>query len=386
MLYCISWFDFFNFRGKEFRKDFDKLSVLRSLFPEVPFLCLTATAPISVITKIKKSLAMKTYIVISVNPNRKNVFLSKRIKKDKVHGLNAYEEILVPIAEELAVKQMDYPQTIIYCHLRYAFESYRIFRSVLQANQYTGVRKPSNSLINQFHAEHTDLMKKEILHEISKENSKIRVVFATAALGIGVNAPYIKKVIHLAPPSTLEAYVQEFGRAGRTPDSQAEAILYYSKSEISDWQIKNKLINESMVSYCQSEDKCLRKMLMNYFGFPAVKQNGCCSICEPPVAVNQPSDSKKKKFRKLSKVNHKSLSAALDKVVSEYSSSFNAEEQVFSMLLGIETATDLSRKMESVLKNVERIENKESLDKFNFNQANIAEKVMELIDQFTDML
>ena len=76
----------------------------------------------------------------------------------------------------------------------------------------------------------------------------------------------------------------------------------------------------------------------------------------------------------------------MGKVVSEYSSSFNAEEQVFSMLLGIETATDLSRKMESVLKNVERIENKESLDKFNFNQANIAEKVMELIDQFTDML
>ncbi len=47
------------------------------------------------------------------------------------------------------------------------------------------------------------------------EESSLRVVFATAAFGMGINCPAVREVAHLGPPSDLESYVQETGRAGR---------------------------------------------------------------------------------------------------------------------------------------------------------------------------
>ena len=60
-------------------------------------------------------------------------------------------------------------------------------------------------------------MKDEILKQLtdSSKESPIRVVFATVAIGIGVNIPEVRHVIHLEVPRTLESYYQELGRAGR---------------------------------------------------------------------------------------------------------------------------------------------------------------------------
>ena len=38
---------------------------------------------------------------------------------------------------------------------------------------------------------------------------------ATVALGMDLNAPYIQRIIHCRPPTTMEKYMQEIGRAGR---------------------------------------------------------------------------------------------------------------------------------------------------------------------------
>ena len=56
-------------------------------------------------------------------------------------------------------------------------------------------------------------MKKFILNEIVKQNSTIRLVLATIALGMGLNAPCIQRIIHCRPPTTMEKYMQEIGRA-----------------------------------------------------------------------------------------------------------------------------------------------------------------------------
>ena len=64
-----------------------------------------------------------------------------------------------------------------------------------------------------------------------EEVSITRVVFATTALGMGVNAPHVRHVIHIGPPSNLETYFQEIGRAGRCGEP-AMATLYYNNSDI----------------------------------------------------------------------------------------------------------------------------------------------------------
>ena len=51
------------------------------------------------------------------------------------------------------------------------------------------------------------------------------MLFATSALGMGVDAPYVTNIIYITPPSSLEAYMQEIGRAGRTGLSSCATLI-----------------------------------------------------------------------------------------------------------------------------------------------------------------
>ena len=118
------------------------------------------------------------------------------------------------------------------------------------------------------------------MHELCKSNPKLRLVLATVALGMGLNAPSISRIIHCRPPTTLEKYMQEIGRAGRNGDP-AEAIMYFNNSDISKARIG---LSEAVTEYCKNESSCFRKRLVKYFGFDEVLYNGdrknCCSFCK----------------------------------------------------------------------------------------------------------
>ncbi len=58
-------------------------------------------------------------------------------------------------------------------------------------------------------------MKKRILKQLCSGKGVIRVVFATIDIGMGVDIPDIRHVIHVGPPNSVKAYVQETGGAGR---------------------------------------------------------------------------------------------------------------------------------------------------------------------------
>lgn len=58
----------------------------------------------------------------------------------------------------------------------------------------------------------------------------MQVIFATTASGMGVNTPYVERVIHIQPPCNIE--LQEIRRAGRN-GQPAVATLYYNNSDIS---------------------------------------------------------------------------------------------------------------------------------------------------------
>lgn len=94
--------------GKEFRTEFSQLSSLRSFSPRVPFLCLTATAPPPTIQKLVDNLCLKNHVIVKANPNRKNVYLNKNYRFDKLYGFKSYEEILLPLAEALKIEKKKY--------------------------------------------------------------------------------------------------------------------------------------------------------------------------------------------------------------------------------------------------------------------------------------
>ena len=270
--------------GSEFCPDFGKLAQLGSLFPSAPILALMATAPKKLIEHLKNKLQVKNPIVLVGNLDRSNIFICKDKRRPSAFGAESYDDILLPIARELKLKLINYPLTIIYLPLKWCGYAFKLFLSVLADKSYfppSNEIRPENCLFAQFHAPQTELMKDEIWKQLTgaTKNCTIRIVFATVAIGIGVNMPEVRHVLHLDVPRTLEAYYQEIGRAGRD-NKPAKATLYYNGSDIAS--NKPGMVDE-MRNYCRLTNSCLRHSILSYLGSrsntKATPFQLCCSNC-----------------------------------------------------------------------------------------------------------
>ena len=196
---------------------------------------------------------------------------------------DAIESILRPIASELLTSKVNLPLTIIYLPLRWCGFAYRLFESILSHKQYYpegALAVPENRMFAQFHAPQTEQMKVGILRQMCSSNSLVRVIFATVAIGMGVDIPNIRRIIHISPPCSVKQYFQETGRAGRD-GKQADAILYYNNRDIA----RNKVeMQNDMREFCLQDKECLRKELLKSLDYIYDKEKNplhlCCSACE----------------------------------------------------------------------------------------------------------
>ena len=292
--------------------------------------------------------------------------------------IESYHEILEPIATKLFAQRENFPMTIIYLKLKYCALACRLFERILQDKQYVSeCREPMARLFAQFHAPQTSKMKKELIQEIKKENSLVRVLFATSALGMGVDAPYVTEVIHISPPSNLESYMQEIGRAGRT-GIQSHATLYFNNSDIG----KNKShIKDSVRSYCRSTDTCLRKQLLEYFGFTVAEQSNCCSVCDGGYASVTKQDVKREVSRVVnSEIDLKSL---IDNALAEYEHEVSSDSDC-SLLYCMSIDKDLA---DSIVKKVKYIETElDLLNDFGIWDEVCSAKIFSVISKNTRLL
>ena len=138
--------------------------------------------------------------------------------------------------------------------------------------------KAENRLFTQFHAQYPPQEKEKIIDGLILGKSKLRIVFATVAFGVGLDLKDIRQIIHIGLPCTMEEYFQEAGRAGRD-GLPSTAHIYYNSYDTSK---ARKHLSSVMRDYVQSK-KCKREIIMAYFGFsplPLDAAHACCDYHE----------------------------------------------------------------------------------------------------------
>ena len=119
------------------------------------------------------------------------------------------------------------------------------------------------------------------------------IVVATIAFGMGIDKPDVRFVAHANVPSTVEAYYQEIGRAGRD-GLPAETLMLYGMDDI---RLRRLMIEDSerpeeakrvehqrlnaLLALCETAG-CRRQALLGYFG-ESCDPCGNCDRCLDPV-------------------------------------------------------------------------------------------------------
>lgn len=108
--------------------------------------------------------------------------------------------------------------------------------------------------------------------------SKTGILCATCAYGMGVDKKDIKTVVHLEPPETAEAYIQEAGRGGRD-GSIAKAILLWSLNDSLAFGLHGENSRQAYIKRFAETEDCRRQVLLDALGGEQAFCSGC-DLCE----------------------------------------------------------------------------------------------------------
>lgn len=222
--------------GHDFRPDYSKLQSYRERLGNPPLLALTATAT----TDVQQDIAKQFKLDLSLNMiwgglERPNLSLN-------IFDCYAAEDKNEKILELLNLHKNE--SGIVYFSLIQTLESFSRFL---------------NSKKIPYAKYHGDLpadVRKRNQNDFLKDKTKL--ILATPAFGLGIDKPNIRFVAHYEIPSSIEAYFQEVGRAGRDSE-MAHGYFLYSEDDLSiqmqflNWAYPEKTFIEKVYDLIESK-------------------------------------------------------------------------------------------------------------------------------------
>jgi ATP-dependent DNA helicase RecQ len=284
--------------GESFRPSYLEINTIIKNVNAPLVTAFTATASAPVLEKIQKYIFgdLEAHQIVG-NPDRPNI------------TYNAKGCILRDLAVRDLLIQNSRP-AIVFCSSRPGTENLarylRISLGEMGMDWHNEIRFYHAGLSRE---EKTDVEKWFI-------NNSRAVLCATCAYGMGVDKADVRTVIHRDCAPSVEAYLQESGRAGRDGVQSQAFLLWGPDDESSMRRAKTEADRQrlsALLDYARNVTQCRRQALiqmLNYDSGGESPEAQCCDVCEQQANAALREESSMEDFFRRNKRRYTTIEAA----------------------------------------------------------------------------